>query len=370
MNIRSKAERSFVLLDGVRGLGAIMVLMGHTITSWGLPMPQSGNIVVDAFFLMSGFVLAYAYEPRFAAGMSAGEFMLQRLIRLFPLYLLGTIGVYVIVIAITVGDANAGDRVSLYTIRLIPQLFMLPSPEFLHTKDMYSLNTPAYTLFFELVVNLVYVLIFRWLTMRVLIGLVVVLGVILTFTVFHFGFLGVGSDWATWWGGFPRAGFGFFVGVLAYRIAGSPKTADRPVSWFAIPMLLLLPLVCFIPASAEMRPFIDLTLAFALFLPLLLLGQSIRPPEMLTRACLVAGQISYAVYILQQPIREIYERIDWKSTFLTDTAPAGGIVALVVVLAISIAAEKYYDRPVRRALTKLFGPRPKVAAEQPSVAAP
>jgi peptidoglycan/LPS O-acetylase OafA/YrhL len=363
MDSRFIAQRSFVLLDGVRGLGAIIVLMGHTITSWGLPMPQSGAIVVDAFFLISGFVIAYAYEPRLAAGMGAGEFMLQRLIRLFPLYLLGTVAVYLTLVALKLGDDDSGDLIALYTGQLIPQLFMLPSPEVLQTTDFYSLNTPAYTLFFELAVNLVYVLIFRWLTTRVLIGVVIASGVVLAITIFWFGSIGVGSDWATWWGGFGRASFGFFIGVLGYRIAGSPQTAERPVSWWAIPLVLLLPTMCFIPATPELRPYVDMSLAIGVFLPLLLLCQSIRPPDWFTGVCFVGGQISYAVYILQQPLREIYERLDWNSTLLPDTAPLGGIIAVVIVVAVSYAAERYYDRPVRRFLTHQLKPRPKAITQ-------
>lgn len=356
MDQRADAQRTFLLLDGVRGLGAIMVLVGHTYTAWGFTPPQSGAIVVDAFFLLSGFVIAFAYEPRFAAGMRAKEFMVQRLIRLFPLYLLGTVGVYLTVAAFTLGDANGADRLGSYTAQLIPQLFMLPSPEMLHTKDFYSLNTPAYTLFFELAVNLAYVLIFRWLTMRVLIGVVIASGLLLAVTIFTFGTISVGSEWNTWWGGFGRASFGFFVGVLVYRLAGSPRTTERPVSRLAAPLVLVLPMICFIPSTPELRPFVDLALAFVVFLPLLLLCQSISPPGWFKPACLIGGQISYAVYILQQPLREVYERLDWKSTLLPDTAPLGGIIAVVLVVAVSWFAEKYYDRPLRRALTNLLRP--------------
>lgn len=341
-------SNTFVLLDGVRGLGAIIVLIGHTIPMWGMVMAESGPIIVDAFFLLSGFVLAFAYEPKFAAGMRVGEFMLHRVVRLFPLYLLGTLLVYATLMLFTFGDADSDGRETTYTLQLIPQLFMLPAPPQLGSPDVYPLNVPAWTLVFELLVNLIYVTIFRWLTTRVLIGVVIAAACLLTYTVLTMGTISGGSDWAGWWAGFGRAGFAFFAGVLCFRLVGSPKTADRPRSNWAIPLLLTLPIVCFVPASPEMRPFVDLFLALGLLMPLLLLSQSIAPPDRYTGILVFFGRLSYAIYILQQFLREAMDRILWKSTILQDIAPLGGIISLIVIVALSYWAEKYYDKPLRR----------------------
>lgn len=350
METRSSTHDTFVLLDGLRGLGALLVLAGHTIVAWGPVWPASGAIVVDAFFALSGFVLAFSYEPRFRTGMGAGEFMLHRVVRLFPLYLLGTLLVYLTLLSFTFGDPDGPVRADHYTLQLLPQLVMLPSPPQLGALDVYSLNTPAYTLFCELVVNLVYVLVFRWLSTRVLVGVVVVAGLALAATILVFGRIDMGSDWATWWGGLVRASFGFFAGVLGYRLVGSPRTAQRPRHWFAVPLLLMLPLICFIPASAAWRPFVDIALAWGLLLPMLLICQSIRPPDRFTGFFAVGGQISFAIYILHQPVREIIERLQWRSTIVSDLAPWSGLGIMLVIVAVACVAERFYDRPVRRAI--------------------
>lgn len=350
MELRKPSDNTFVLLDGVRGLGALLVLAGHTITAWGPVWPASGAIVVDAFFALSGFVLAYAYEPKFRDGMGAGEFMVHRIVRLFPLYLLGTLLVYGTLLAFTIGDADGATRAGGISLQLAPQLFLLPSPPQLGAADVYSLNVPAYTLFCELAVNLVYVLIFRWLSTRVLIGLVLAAAVALAITILNFGRIDVGSDWGTWWGGLARAMFGFFVGVLAFRLAGSPRTANRPKHWFAAPLVVMLPAICFIPATPEWRPFVDIALACGVLLPLLLVCQSIRPTDRFTALFSMGGQISYAVYILHQPVRKIIERLQWKSTIVSDLAPWSGIGVMVLIVTIACLAERYYDRPVRAAI--------------------
>lgn len=366
MEHRRTEDTTFVLLDGVRGLGALLVLMGHTITAWGVFLPVGGAIVVDAFFVLSGFVLAYAYEPRFHAGMGAAEFMTHRLVRLVPLYLLGTMLVYLTLMAFTLGDADGLRRAEGYTVQLMPQLFLLPTPPVMGTADVYAFNTPAYTLLFELVVNLVYVLAFRWLSTRVLVGVVVLAGIVLAIAVFSLGGINLGSDWTSWWGGLARAFFGFFLGVLGFRLAGSPRTAVRPARRIAVPLLFILPLVCFIPATPEMRPFVDVTIACGLLLPLLLLCQSMRPPNAFTAVFVIGGQISYAIYILHQPVREIIDRLNWRSTLVPDLAPWSGIGVMVLMIVVGWAAERYYDRPVRRAIVRWLKSRPQTTIARPS----
>ena len=372
MKPRTSTVTNFVLLDGVRGLGALLVLVGHTIAAWGPVWPASGAIVVDAFFALSGFVLAYAYEPKFRTGMGARAFMLHRIVRLFPLYLLGTLLVYLTLIVFAVGDADGAQRAGGISLQLLPQLVMLPSPPQLGAADVYSLNVPAYTLLCELAVNLVYVLIFRWLSRRMLIGVVLVAALGLAITILIFGRIDIGSDWGTWWGGLARAMFGFFVGVLAYRLAGSPRMANRPKHWFAVPLLVMLPAICFIPATPEWRPFVDIALACGILLPLLLICQSLRPPDRFAGLFTLGGQISYGVYILHQPIREIVKRVSWKSTIVSDLAPWSGMAIMVLVVAIAFVAERYYDRPVRGALVAWLKSREtkradmKVATGRPS----
>lgn len=340
---------NFVLLDGLRGLGAILVLIGHTMPYWGPYWAPSGAVIVDLFFLLSGFVIAFAYEPRFAAGMRAGEFMIHRIVRLYPLYLLGTVLGFLALCAMAIGDADGGTRATSYTAQLIPQLFMLPAPQVLGNPDMYSLNVPAWTLFFEMAVNLIYVVAFRWLRhTRVLALLVVACAVALAVTVFAFGRIDVGSDWQTFWAGFARAGFGFFAGVLTFRLLGSPRATKRPVSNWSFVILVAIPAACFIPATPELRPFVDLTLAIVLGMPLLWISQCVAPPARFHALFIVGGRISYAVYILHQPFRELAERITWRTPVLLETAPLGGIAILVSVVSLAYFAEKYFDRPVRR----------------------
>jgi peptidoglycan/LPS O-acetylase OafA/YrhL len=341
--------QNFVLLDGLRGLGAILVLIGHTMPYWGPFWAPSGAVIVDLFFLLSGFVIAFSYETRFAQGMGVGEFMLHRIVRLYPLYLLGTVLGFIVLFALSVGDPDGGARQAAMGLQFVPALFVLPAPEALGSANVYPLNVPAWTLFFEFAVNFVYVLAFRWLSDTRILAIVTSLCAVgLAVTVFHFGRIDAGPEWPTFWAGFARAGFGFFAGVLTFRLLGSPRTTQRPISKWAFVILVAIPAACFVPATEELRPWLDLLLAMILGMPLLYLAQSVAPPEGFTRLFILGGRISYAIYILHQPFRELMARWSWRDPWPIESAPLGGIAVLVAVVVVSYFAEKYYDRPVRR----------------------
>jgi peptidoglycan/LPS O-acetylase OafA/YrhL len=80
--------RRYQTLDGLRGIAALAVVMLHS-NRWFLIAPNLSASAVDLFFLLSGFVVAAAYEHRLASGMSAARFMAIRIVRLYPLYLVG-----------------------------------------------------------------------------------------------------------------------------------------------------------------------------------------------------------------------------------------------------------------------------------------
>lgn len=82
----------FHALDALRGLAAVAVVWFHSpLVNGARPaLIAAGNLYVDFFFILSGFVLAHAYLPRIGAGLGLGRFVLLRLARLWPLHLFMT----------------------------------------------------------------------------------------------------------------------------------------------------------------------------------------------------------------------------------------------------------------------------------------
>ncbi|MEO6388113.1 MAG: acyltransferase [Croceibacterium sp.] len=80
----------FVALDSLRGLAALSVLLFHTGNFGliaGLAVFQHSWLLVDFFFVLSGFVIAASYGDRLAQGFSRGKFLALRLGRVVPLHL-------------------------------------------------------------------------------------------------------------------------------------------------------------------------------------------------------------------------------------------------------------------------------------------
>jgi hypothetical protein len=88
----SARSHRFHLLDGLRGFAAILVVLYHMppyLQRW-FACPNA-FLAVDFFFCLSGFIIAYSYEDRILRGMSFRDFCSSRLIRLYPLYFLGSL---------------------------------------------------------------------------------------------------------------------------------------------------------------------------------------------------------------------------------------------------------------------------------------
>src|SRR5574344_3063257 len=84
------------LLDGLRGVAALLVLWYHVFEGYQFAGNQPiikttnhGYLAVDFFFILSGFVISYAYDDRILKTMTLKNFFKRRLIRLHPMVVLG-----------------------------------------------------------------------------------------------------------------------------------------------------------------------------------------------------------------------------------------------------------------------------------------
>jgi peptidoglycan/LPS O-acetylase OafA/YrhL len=161
-------KRKYANLDAIRGIAAILIFFRHAPALFISPEFGQSYLAVDLFFAMSGFVIANAYEERLLTGaLSFPSFLKLRLIRLFPLYLLGTlIGIFEhFVLEPSSGHAGLRAAVGTASFALLP-LLMLPS----RAKPLYPVNNPAWSLFYEIVANSVYARALNNLSMRFFCG--------------------------------------------------------------------------------------------------------------------------------------------------------------------------------------------------------
>jgi peptidoglycan/LPS O-acetylase OafA/YrhL len=176
-NATAPRKSHYVVLDGLRGIAALMVVMFHTFEAYAdndstRQIINHGYLAVDFFFLLSGFVIAYAYDDQWGE-MTQWQFYRRRLIRLQPMVVLGSVigAALFYVQAGALFPKIAGTPVWEMLLVMLLGCTMLPLPKPLDIRgwdEIHPLNGPAWSLFFEYIANIAYALILRKLSNRVL----------------------------------------------------------------------------------------------------------------------------------------------------------------------------------------------------------
>lgn len=337
-------------LDLFRGIAAMMVLIGHIHSYYpGLPNPGSSYLAVDLFFLLSGFVIAGAYDRRFDSGWDTSNFLIVRLIRLYPLLLVGlSIGALRRTIQLWAG-ANPVPLPQI-VVNVVCGLFMLPAPAIFGSNggSYFPLDDPAWSLFFELVVNAIYALSYRRLTQRMLVAIIAASGAGLLVVIPIEGRHFTGPDWIYFASGFLRASFSFFFGILLYRShLRVPQVDDLTALFLSAALLAFLSFEPG-PATALYR----IAMGFIVFPAMVALGSVAVPGKSLSRVCWQAGAVSYAVYIVHMPVMQFLHVSLLRLNPHWEKLPLSGFLAVSVFVAVCFLLDRFYDMPLRRWLTR------------------
>ena len=346
----------FVVLDGLRGVAALVVLVFHLAEQRSLASaPPFAALAVDFFYVLSGFVVAFAYEQKLRTGsISLGDFAAVRVRRLYPLLFLGTFaGIALGVLAVV-----AKHDVSLMQIAMAGGLALLVLPSFVFSQwaTAYPFNMAAWSLTFEVFINAVYAVLVRWLSNRLLIVIIASSGVLLACLFLNEGGIAGGNNQSNFWLGFPRVIYPFFCGVLLYRFRPQQRMRSRA----ALFLLFILP--AFLMAYWPWYTYISIAYVVALFPLIVFLGSACGVQGSLLAGCNIAGELSYPVYILQGPVLRIGEEILKYRHLGTFPFLAFACFEALTVIVISWFALKRFDEPLR--LLMRTRKRRKVALQQ------
>ncbi|MBC2651677.1 acyltransferase family protein [Novosphingobium aerophilum] len=276
-------------LDGLRGFAAVVIMLYHADMVFRTHTPfVRGYLLVDLFFLLSGFVLAVSTEKKLNAGIGAIAFTRARFVRLWPLVAVGA-GVA------AVRSLVLGAHPLELALTLALDLAMIPS--LAGRGPFYRLNGPQWTLFYELLANFLHALLLRRVPTRWLPLIAALFGAALVYTVRRHGAdtMGVNAPtWKTWWMALPRVGWSYVLGVWLGRLykAGVRTPAlPWPIA-LALPMagIMLVPGLPFRMATGDLLFVIP-------FLPVAMWGVAMcRPPQALMPALEWLGTFSLPLY--------------------------------------------------------------------------
>lgn len=341
-------RQHYQVLDGLRGIAAIAVVIFHFMEI-AVPDPNNNFIVhaylaVDFFFCLSGFVIAYAYDNRLR-DLGFATFFKLRLIRLHPLVIIGSIWGMIAFAFDPFSDlftkyAHTFWQMLLTSCLMIPYA-IVPERYF----NIFHLNPPSWSLFWEYVGSIVYALVLIRVGKKLLWVMVVVGAVALFFEAHHATNIGVGWSGDNFWGGGVRAFFPFLAGILVYR---SGYIFQTRIGFLATGALLFISFL--IPFSATYNWIIEPSIVIVYFPLLLALGAGTAAGPRAEKLCRFFGEISYPLYMIHYPFIWIF------FSYVETHKPTLSVMAIITVIGtllligLSYVVLIYVDQPIRQFL--------------------
>lgn len=362
------SKRHLLILDALRGIAAIMVLIMHTFEmycegDYHKLFINHGYLAVDFFFMLSGYVMAHAYDDRWGT-MTVTDFIKRRLIRLHPLIILGMLlgGLLFFLqdsaLFPKIADTSAWQLILVTVIGFA----LIPVPTSMDIRgwnEMFPLNGPAWSLFFEYIANILHVFVLRKLSNRIL-GLLVLLAALQLYNV---GLTSESGDLIGGWSlepeqlklGFTRLLFPYMAGMLLRRavkirsgkrtfyltgilliaVLSMPRIGGYDNVWVnglyeALVVSVVFPTVVYLGAIGEVKG------------------------EFHQRVCTFLGDISYPLYITHFPFICIYYAWVSNNDVSMEEGVPIGILTMLATVVIAYLSLKFYDLPIRQRLAKRF----------------
>ena len=383
-NVYLASKPRYAILDGLRGVAALVVILFHGFETYipffGTQHINHGYLAVDFFFVLSGFVIGYAYDDRWDR-MSTWSFFKRRLIRLHPMVVAGTLfGACLFFF----GESDyfsliGGTEPWKFFLCIVLGLLMIPAGTGLDIRgwgETNSLNGPNWSLTFEYIGNILYAFVLRRLP-TVVLGMLCVASAFLTVSLaLGWGVCGLFAqpkyDVIGGWSitpdqmyvGFSRLLYPFLCGLLISRLLPKFITKENPSGsplgirggfWWASLLLVVLFAVPQIGGKSCVADGLYQVFAIVVMFPVIVLigAGSKTTDKRSAKWCETLGNLSYPLYITHFPL--MYMQMAWVSSH-KDSPVWHHVVLnlgiLLVAIGIAWAFLKLYDEPVRAWLKK------------------
>ena len=303
--------------------------------------------------MLSGFVLSYAYQQRLDDGLSTFAFLKARIIRLYPLYILGTVAEFLYT-SLAASHISA-HSLSQQLLKLLPALFFVPVPYRPGVLDglAFPFNAFAWTLFYELLANVLHATLLRRRSSATLLVAAGIAGILQFKMILRYGSGNMGLFTRDIPFGLLRVAFAYLVGMLLYRLWSEYR--ERHLVSPLLSVLLLTATLC-IPNMPRRNALFDILTLLLVLPPAVLLGAFSQPSRRVMPVAALLGSLSYAIYILSAPIVMLSHRL-WERVFqlvAPTRLPLAELALITVIVLIAWIANLAYDVPVRRWLRRRF----------------
>lgn len=325
------ARTRFISLDGLRGVCALAIVLEHCERLFQPGMIFChGWLAVDMFFILSGFVIAAGYDRRLADGLTVREFAWLRIRRLAPVYWAGLALCAVAALAQSHFEGSISPLAVLGSTVMAAMLV----PHLGDGGFAYPANPVAWTLAWELVVNVLYAAGLWRMRTRSLLGLIALMlagAVAMSFSThsgWSFGMTGLDI----WLGGL-RALPEFLMGVLLHRAFRAGVFASLPAVTPLLPLAAWLVLAVQPQGLSPLLDFAMVALIFPLLVALLVRGEAAAPAWFAP-----LGAISYSLYASHLSLVWLAWYTPWLGL---NRGPRPVVAAGLVLMAIGLAWALY-----------------------------
>ena len=357
-----KSKPHFEILNGLRGLAAVVILVFHfmeiIIADFSKIYIAHGFLAVDFFFCLSGFVIAYAYDSRIAS-MGLLTFIKIRLIRLQPLVVIGSILGLLTFLFDPFSNLYAVYGFKETAMLFLTSVFMIPYPVVSERFfNLFNLNAPSWTLFWEYIANLVYATVLFRATKKVLIVVVLLAATSLFFIGFQYGNLLGGWNDSTFFHGFARISFSFAAGMLVYRSGWVIKNKLGLIG-----MSVLLMLAFLTPYNESWSGIIEPLIVVFYFPLIVALGAGATLSSKHHRINKLSGDISYPLYMTHYPFMWVF------ANYVTVNEPSNAELAWVIpisvilLIAFAYVITEFVDKPIRTYLKEKMKDKRSLSVE-------
>ena len=380
-NVYLASKPRYEILDGLRGVAALMVVIFHCFETY-VPVFKTqivnhGYLAVDFFFVLSGFVIGYAYDDRWDK-MTTWGFFKRRLTRLHPMVIAGTlVGAALFFFSGPAFPQTLQVEPWKFVLCLVMGLLILPCPNSLDIRgwgELNSFNGPQWTLTFEYIGNILYAFVFRHLPKIALAILCVCCAFFtldLTLGWDVFGLFPGGPQYTVIGGwsltaqqiyvGFTRLLYPFLCGLLISRILPGRRSESNPSGspihlrggfWWCSLAIFSIPCI---GGHTGIPDGLYQAFCILILFPIIVLtgAGSVTTDKKSTAVCKWLGDISYPIYITHYPI--MYMQMGWvaanpKAPVWMHVCVNLGVIFMSIILAYGLL--KIYDLPVRAWLTE------------------
>jgi len=360
-------------LESLRGVAALIVVFFHVNDfNWPNPLTShrffcNGYLMVDLFFVLSGFVICHNYRLKIGDAGDIGHFMFLRLGRLYPLHLYCLLAFLGIEIAKYIGQLkfnfvphvhgafSANNAPSFVANLLLIQSFF--------SFSNLTFDGPSWSISVEFYTYLIFAVVILFFPKKK--SFLVVSGSLILLTMLPLLLCNVNGVTVLPGWSFLRCVLGFFIGVLAYHIYDHyHRYISRWSEKVAFCLLIILIIFMSFRNNAEVDGILVLPVFFALIITI-----AAEPAGLISKMVNSAplrwlGRVSYSIYMLHYMVLMFVFRlfVFTQKYFHTDNRNEIGLafvfLAITLVLIISQFTyqwiEKPYQNEFRDLATKWF----------------